>query len=113
MKQTHGKARYKDGVLTITTQAKRGKKTVENVVTYKVLDIRPDPAVASPAYSLTKEDGEVYHCGSNQWGGFCDCPHNQFRLTNSDVDCKHLAACRATGLLPAKKVYKGQSQENS
>lgn len=109
VKQTHGKARYKDGTLTITMTAKRGEKTVENVVTYTVKDIRPDPQVADPAYTLTKEDGESYDVWHNEWGPCCSCPHATFRGSNTKIVCKHVAACQAVGLLP-KVNYPGEKK---
>ena len=100
--EPHGTARLEDGgkKLVITTMARRGKKFVPNVQTYTVEDVRPDPAVCSPAFSLTKETGEVYHIFSNEFGNGCDCPHYTFRGSNSKAGCKHVLAAVATGLLP-------------
>lgn len=98
--QATGTARYKDGILTITTNAKRGKRIVKLTVVYTVEDVRPDHRVASPAYSLTKEDGEVYHVAFNEWGPTCSCAHATFRGANSQVPCKHCLAMQAVGLLP-------------
>lgn len=55
-REVHGSARLSPcgNYLTVTTMSKRGKKMVPNVVTYKIEDVRPDPRVADPAYSLTK-----------------------------------------------------------
>ena len=99
-KPVHGSARYLDGVLTITTQAKRGKKMVPHVVNYTVADLRPDPRVADPALSLTKADGEVYHVAIETFGPTCSCACATFRGSNSKVPCKHILACQVTGLLP-------------
>lgn len=100
--EPHGMARLEDGgkKLVITTMARRGKTFVPNVQTYVVEDCRPDPEVCSPAFSLTKETGEVYHCGANEFGVFCDCPQANYRGANSRVMCKHCAGMCAVGLLP-------------
>jgi hypothetical protein len=96
--------------LTIITQAKKtrtvkGKKVVTyepNERKYKVADVRPDPAVASPAFSLETDDKEpsVYHVGANEWGVFCDCPDHHYRRQNDRTPCKHCKAMQAVGLLP-------------
>jgi len=98
-KPATGSARYSDGKLTITTQAKRGKKTVPNVVVYTVEDVRPDPRVAYPAYALKKDDGEVYHVAVDKFGPTCSCPHATFRGQESRVPCKHVLAMIAVGLV--------------
>ena len=90
-----GTANYKNGVLTITTR-RHGKPFV---VAYAVEDVRPDPRVASPAFSLTKEDGEVYHVSVNEWGPACSCPDATFRGHSLEVPCKHCLAMAAVGLL--------------
>jgi len=109
MKEVHGTAKLTEGkYLTITTQAKRGKKMVPNVQTYLVEDVNPDPEVAYPAYSLTKgefaaEDGQavfvpsgdVWHVSVREWGAECDCPHRTFN-PNAPV-CKHAKAMQAVG----------------
>lgn len=97
--------------LTITTKAKKTrtvkkKKIVtyeDKVRTYKVTDVRPDPAVASPAFALTTDDKEpkVYHVGANEWGVFCDCEDHHYRRQNDPTPCKHCKAMQAVGLLPA------------
>lgn len=108
---THGKARLENGILTITTQPKGKKKPLVRV--YKVEDVRPDPRVAYPAYSLTKgrmeavpaedggyefvPDGEVWHVSVDKYGPMCDCPHRTYEKTHR---CKHISACVAVGLLP-------------
>lgn len=124
-KQATGVTSYKDGILKIVTQAKRGKKFVPHTTYYLVEDARPDPAVASPAYSLTKgelvtaaafmsaaalESGaseefvrskEVYHVSFSEWGWRCDCPHGTYRGANSEACCKHtLAVSKVAHLLP-------------
>lgn len=124
--EIRGKARLSDDgrFLTITTMAKKGSKYVENVQTYLVTDVRPDPRVAYPAYALAKgkivqakelpitEDkyaysdteefvltGEVWHVSVNpKWGLDCDCPHRTFH-PNAPA-CKHAKAAQAVGLLP-------------
>ena len=108
----HGTARYEDGILTITTLAKRGPKMVPNRVQYRVCDVRPDPRVADTAFALhrgilemTEEgpeflvDGTVYHLGLNELGPFCDCGHANFRGANSREVCKHCLSLVAVGLL--------------
>lgn len=109
VKEPHGVARLTHGgkLLVVTTQAKRGKKLVPNVVAYAVTDAKPDPSVAFPVYALTKEDGTVWHVSVNEWGASCDCPHATFRGGNSRVQCKHIAAAMATGLLPKPIVHEG------
>jgi len=96
----HGTANYKDGVLTIKTKAKRGKKYVENVQVYEVCDLDPDPRCAYPAFSLRKKSGEVWHIAVETYGPTCSCPHATFRGGNSREVCKHISAARAVGLLP-------------
>lgn len=100
MKTATGTVRYKDGILTIKTNAKRGKKIVPIVVNYTVTDLRPDPKVANPAYRLTKDDGEFYDVHLDEWGPACSCPHATFRGANNRVPCKHCLAMMACGLLP-------------
>ena len=110
-----GIARLDGKRLTITTNAKRGKKIVKLTVTYLIRDVEPDQRVAFPAFSLQKgifrDDppegvpafvplGQEYHLGVNEWGPFCDCPHATYRGANSEVVCKHCAACIVVGLLP-------------
>lgn len=116
----HGTVKLsKDGkILTITTQAKRGTKMVDNVQNYLVEDSCPDVRVASPAFKLTKViivarasdmsaealdsgasaeiqlTGKVYHVGFNEWGPFCDCAHATFRGSNSMAVCKHCLAIK-------------------
>ena len=99
MNDPHGSARLSaDGAtLTITTKRKRGKDLVR---VYAVKDVRPDPEVAHPAYSLTTEEGEVYHVGANEWGVFCDCPDHHYRRQNDQTPCKHCKSLMAVGLLP-------------
>lgn len=99
-RDVHGNARLEGDQLTITTMAKRGKKYVPNVRVYTVRDCRPDPGVASPAYALETPDGEVWHCGANEFGVFCDCPDHHFRRQNDRTPCKHCKAMIAVGLLP-------------
>lgn len=87
-------------VLIVTTNAKRGKKTVKNKVEYTVTNLNPDPRVAFPAWALTKADGEVYHVAVDVHGPMCSCPHYTFRGSNSKAGCKHVLALQAVGLLP-------------
>lgn len=91
--------------LTITTNARRGKKVVPHVVTYTVERLQPDIRVANPAVRLTKEDGEFYDVAVV--GGYpsCTCPHATFRGGNSRVVCKHVLGCRAVNLLPKEHAY--------
>lgn len=106
----HGVARLSDDgqTLTITTKAKRtrkvkGQKVVDykdHVRTYTIQDTRPDPRVASPAFALTNEDGDVYHVSVNEFGPACDCPDGHFRRENDREKCKHVKALQAVGLLP-------------
>ena len=117
-----GRASYKGGILTITTLAKRGTKTVEHTCHYRVQNVHPTPSVATVAFSLTKgeielipglnDDGEmietplftpgaeVYHVAKTEFGPTCSCAHATFRGHNSRVPCKHCLACQAVGLLP-------------
>lgn len=96
--EPHGKVSYRDGILTITTMAKRGNKMVPNVVKYAVLvEHGSDPRVAKPVYRLTKEDGTVYHVAVTEHGPACSCAHATFRGANSKVPCKHIASCVAMG----------------
>lgn len=86
--------------LTITTQAKRGKRTVPHVVAYTVTLLDPDRRVAHPAIRLTKDDGEFYDVAVV--GGFptCTCPHAVYRGGDSRIPCKHYLALAAQGLMP-------------
>lgn len=114
----HGTVKLsKDGrILTITTQAKRGAKMVDNVQNYLVEDSFPDVRVASPAFKLTKvmivarasdmsaealesgasaeikPTGDVYHVHFDEWGVHCDCAHAVYRGKNSREVCKHCLA---------------------
>jgi hypothetical protein len=78
-------------------QITRGKKTVE----YRVVDHKPDPRVAFPAFKLVKEDGESYDVGMNEFGPFCSCPDSDYRRRA----CKHLKAAQAVGLIPREPEY--------
>lgn len=53
-KPATGSVRLSGNILTITTQAKRGKKMVPLMVQYLVANLDPHPQVAYPAFSLTK-----------------------------------------------------------
>ena len=99
MNDPHGSARLSaDGAtLTITTKRKRGKDLVR---VYEVKDVRPDPEVANPAFSLTTEEGEVYHVGATEWGAFCECADFHYRRQNSKGGCKHIRCLQVAGLLP-------------
>jgi SWIM zinc finger len=92
-KLTHG-GRF----LTVTVPRKKGRKSVDLVQTYVVEDTRPDVRVANPAFTLTKEDGEQYHCAVNEFGPTCSCADCEFRQHL----CKHLKAVIAVGLLPSR-----------
>jgi hypothetical protein len=96
----NGSARLKDNILTVTVQRKRGKKTVPLVVTYKVEDANPDPRCAYPVYSLTKDNGEVYHASVDTWGVRCDCVDGELREKRGSGICKHAAALMAVGKIP-------------
>lgn len=100
---THGTVRFEAGILTIT--AKLDGKEV--VTAYKVEDVRPDKRIANPAYSLTKDDGTVYHVAVTQWGPACDCPDNTYRRERTGEACKHLRACMAVGLIPETPYREG------
>jgi hypothetical protein len=124
-KEVHGSARLsEDGkYLTITVQAKRGAKYIENKQVYLVEDVNPHPNVANPAYSLTKgtltktfevddaghevevtefvPTSEVWHVSVGPWGPDCDCPHRTFN-PNSPI-CKHGKAMVAVGKLSENK----------
>lgn len=108
IKAPHGTANYADGVLTITTHVKRGKKFVENKRVYTVTDLHPDARVAFPAFRLTKEDGEAYDVAMTEYGPVCSCPHATFRGHSSQVQCKHVAAMCAVKLLTS--IAKGEKQ---
>lgn len=60
--EPHGRASLKGDLLTITTQAKRGPKLVENRQYYRVVDLRPDKRVAHPAFALQKMELAVGPC---------------------------------------------------
>ena len=83
MKPVHGIASYKDGIVKI------------NGTPYRIADLRPDPRVAEPAYSLTKEDGTVYHVAVDEWGPRCDCADTTYRKRH----CKHIRALQVIGFL--------------
>ena len=104
MTPSHGSARYdpETGILTVTTMRKRGKRSVPLVVSYRVEDARPDPKVAFPVFSLTKESGEMYHVSQDQWGLHCDCRSGEIREKYGSTNCKHAAACAACGLFSTK-----------
>lgn len=74
----------------------RGKTTY-----YKIDDLHPDPRVADPAWRLTKEDGESYDVGCDEYGPFCSCADSQYRRRA----CKHIQAAQAVGLLPKEFDY--------
>lgn len=87
--------------LVITTMRKKGKKMVPLRVVYVVRNANPDPRVAHPAYSLTKEDGTVYHCSHAEFGARCDCFDGEKReKLGTGGGCKHARALQAVGLLP-------------
>lgn len=101
MKPATGTVRYKDGILTLTVMRKHGKRMKPLVTTYTVADCRPDPRVASPAFSLTKDDSEVYHVSANEWGVRCDCIDGELREKRGTGDlCKHARSLQACGLMP-------------
>lgn len=99
---THGTARLTHGgrFLTVTTHRKRGKKSVPMTQTYVVEDARPDPRVASPVLTLTKEDGEQYHLSVNEFGTRCDCFAGEIGKKRGTGHCKHILAAMSVGLLP-------------
>jgi hypothetical protein len=78
-----------------------GKLTV-----YQVEDLCPDPAVASPAYRLTKagpglfSEPTAYDVAVTEHGAVCSCPDFIYRRANDPEPCKHIRAMRAKGLLP-------------
>jgi hypothetical protein len=109
VKPLTGTASFRDGLLTITTHAKRGERTVKLMVFYAIKDLYPDRRVANPAYSLKKcnlENGYLvkteleYHVAVEKFGPTCSCAHSTFRGKNSREVCKHVKAMRAVGLLP-------------
>ena len=76
-----------------------GKKRSKKTVTYTIKDTRPDKRVASPAYSLTRnDDGTVYHVWKDQWGMHCDCPDAHFNRGLDPLGCKHTRSLKAVGL---------------
>lgn len=114
MNQVHGVANLKDGILTIKTPAKRGKKVVENVQVYTVSDADPDPKIAYPVIALTKADGTVYHAGYNEYGYFCDCGNGIIREKyGARTPCKHCVSLIAVGLLPKETVYPGANHDDA
>lgn len=112
MKEPTGKAHYdrETGILTITVDAKRGKRAVQLQTRYLVENLNPDPEVAFPAFSLTKgkscktgewePQGDVWHIAVETFGPTCSCPHATFRGANTQSVCKHVLGARAVGLLP-------------
>jgi hypothetical protein len=73
-----------------------GKKIVSRI--YRIETLDPNPAVGSPALRLTKlADGstsESYDLIRREHGWDCECP----RFVRYGK-CKHLAACKALGLI--------------
>ncbi len=73
----------------------RGK---EVRTTYRVSDSRPDPRVASPAWTLEKvpESGpaEVWHVSVRDGEVSCDCQSANWRKS-----CKHCKALAAAGFI--------------
>ena len=91
------------GKKTTTQQMKKTVKVTvtytEKTVTYTIKDTRPDKRVASPAYSLTRnDDGTVYHCWRDEWGMHCDCPDAHFNRGLDPLGCKHTRSLKAVGL---------------
>lgn len=86
--------------LTITTNAKRGKRTVKHTTVYTVRRVESDPRVAHPAWELKKEGStEVYHVAIEPYGPSCSCPAATFRGSNERIPCKHISALLAIKLL--------------
>lgn len=115
-----GRASYSDGILTIVTLYKRGKKTVEHKTCYRVQNIHPTPSVATVAFSLTKgefvvhehsdgaqasmelvfeQSGDVYHVFVDEWGPHCDCIRGEVKEKYNLGLCKHVLSLRACKLL--------------
>lgn len=120
-----GVCRLEGNILTVTTNAKRGKKIVKNETIYRLSDARPDARVAYPAVRMEKVElelagvvgekdvfefvptGDVYHVHCDQWGVACDCPHATYRVRGSRELCKHAMALVAVGLMPSVEDLKG------
>ncbi len=101
MRKPTGSVRYKNGILTVTVLRKHGKNWKPLVVQYTVEDANPDKRVANPAFTLTKEDGEVYHVHQNEFGIRCDCVDGELREKRGVQElCKHARALQAVDLLP-------------
>lgn len=106
-----GTCRLADGVLWITKTDRKGKETATD---YQVEKLTPDPAVASVAVRLTKRlangapsdnPDHQYEVWINEHGANCTCQDFIVRRDNKDYKgCKHIASCRAVGLLPKVEV---------
>jgi len=104
-------ARWDKPNLTITTEAKRGKKTVKKTVAYNVADVSSDLGVSFPVFLLTKtgEDldgkvsmftGEAYTVSFDPaTGSHCSC--QQYKFT---FQCKHVLAIKAVGINNLQEV---------
>lgn len=112
--------------LTITTDAKRGKKTVHVKQVYLVENLYPDERVANPAFALKKGSmvqaacdlsaaalecgakeefvlsGDVWHICVDEYGPRCDCPFATYRKSGEGVRCKHILSALATRLIPER-----------
>lgn len=72
-----------------------------NDTDYLMTFLHPDPAVANPAWRLSKQDGSgvVYDVHLDRNGASCTCPDFVFCREHRDpAGCKHIAAMRARGL---------------
>jgi hypothetical protein len=94
----HGSVTISHGgrLLLITKHNKKGDEST----LYVVEDIRPNPAVASPAYNLYKADGEAYTVRQDKHGIECTCPDFHWSRQRNRQDCKHIKSLRAVGKLP-------------
>lgn len=98
----HGKARITQdrSILTITVELASGK---DKVTEYAVEFLESHPDCGAPAWRLSKLAGgeivEKYDVILTEHGAECDCPDFTFCRQYQEKGCKHVAACRAVGLL--------------
>ena len=96
-------------ILRITLERLKGKSLVTE---YSVTDLCPDPAVAFPAYRLTKTDlSESYDIAKFPSGLECTCRDYIHRRQNLRSGCKHCKSALAVRLFERKG--RNQSSEAS
>lgn len=70
-----------------------------NGTAYSVRPIRPDDPDVARAFRIRKGGSEAYTVAVTRYGPTCECGDWTWRKDGTGIPCKHIAACRAVGLL--------------